>query len=674
MEYLLNRPWRQLLQAYGWLMLLLINLPILILIPISFSAGQSMVFPPQDWSLEWYRELFTDAGWGKTFMLSMRIALLATLFALIIGVPAAIGISRLDGRLGNAVKMFFVAPMIVPLIVIGVGFYLVLAQLGMLQRIPPIAAVHAIVVLPFVIMPVLARLSRNDPALERASASLGARPLLTLWTVTLPLLLPAIAAAAIFAFMFSFDEVVIAQFLAGPRFETLPRKMEGGMTEDGLNKAITSIAGLQFLLVAVYLVVVEVIGRVRKAGAKAPARVARSLSAAAVDASARAPAMPVIPATSTKPGPAPYTLPAPRLARTEGKTSAMDTTQHGYGIRFDRLTKYYDGKAAVEDVKLHVQPGEFVTILGPSGSGKTTLLMLIAGFIAPDHGHLMLGDRDISRVPPYQRDIGVVFQSYALFPHMNVRKNVGYPLRARGVSRAEQERQIDWALSRVKMEEYADRMVTQLSGGQQQRIALARAISFNPRALLMDEPLAALDRNLRGSMQTEIRSLQRSLGQTVVFVTHDQEEALNMSDRVAVMHHGRLQQVAAPRDLYRTPSNSFVAEFFGESNLFHGMIEGQVLTVAGRKLPLAEPAAAGPGVLCVRPEVVQLDAESAPEWAFEGTVSDVRFLGSTLRVALDTALGPIVVTQSINGLSSAPAMGSVHFISWDRRMSHLMKD
>ncbi|WP_172293285.1 ATP-binding cassette domain-containing protein [Pseudoruegeria sp. HB172150] len=658
MEYLLGPQGRAVLKIYGWTLLLLINLPILILVPISFGAGSSMVFPPQQLSLEWYRELVDDPGWGKTALLSLRIAVTATICALIIGVPAAIGISRLKGKTANIIKMFFVSPMIVPLIVIGVGYYLVLAKLGMLQRILPIALVHAIVVIPFVIMPVLARLSRNDPALERASASLGANPWKTLFTVTLPLLLPAIAAAGLFAFMFSFDEVVIAQFLAGPRFETLPRKMEGGMTEDGLNKAITAIATIQLTAVLLFLFAQWAIGRVRevRAARSGPTRVARSLSAAAV-------------ADSFDAETAPNSPPPP--VHRKKSTRPMETTQHGYGIRFERLSKYYDGKPAVEDVQLAVQPGEFVTILGPSGSGKTTLLMMVAGFVAPDYGHLLLGDRDISRVPPYQRDIGVVFQSYALFPHMNVSRNVGYPLRVRGTAKSEQSERVNWALSRVQMQDYSERLVSQLSGGQQQRIALARAISFNPRALLMDEPLAALDRNLRQSMQHEIRSLQRSLGQTVVFVTHDQEEALNMSDRVAVMNHGKLQQIATPRDLYHAPVNSFVAEFFGESNLFRGSGSGDVLETEGRKLPLPGQAS-GNAVLCVRPEVVRLDDPAAPDWAIDGTVTDIRFLGSKLRIELDTAFGTIIVAQPIDGQTEAPEHGSLHKISWEPRMSHLM--
>ncbi|MCB1395256.1 MAG: ATP-binding cassette domain-containing protein [Rhodobacter sp.] len=687
MEYLLSHPVKVFLKTYGWIMLFLINLPILILVPISFGAGQSMVFPPEELSLEWYRELVNDAGWGRTAFLSLRIALLATLFAVIIGVPAAIGISRLKGRVGEVVKMFFVSPMIVPLIVIGVGFYLVLAKLGMLQMIAPISLVHAIVVLPFVIMPVLARLSRNDPALERASASLGARPWVTLFTVTLPLLIPAIAAAGLFAFMFSFDEVVIAQFLAGPRFETLPRKMEGGMTLDGLNKAITAIASLQLGFVVLYLTLTKALGWLRGSmiwqRIVAPSRPARSLSAAAVgdlrrydDDSASALPAAALPATPPAPALLPVRGDGPNGASNKESPSTMESSQHGYGIRFDRLTKYYGDKAAVEDVRLHVQPGEFVTILGPSGSGKTTLLMLVAGFVAPDHGHLMLGDRDISRVPPYQRDIGVVFQSYALFPHMNVARNVGYPLRVRGVKKKDQAKQVEWALSRVQMEQYSERLVTQLSGGQQQRIALARAISFNPRALLMDEPLAALDRNLRASMQHEIRSLQRSLGQTVVFVTHDQEEALNMSDRVAVMNDGRLQQIATPRDLYRTPANSFVAEFFGESNLFRGGFDGTALSVVdGARLPVPAEGNAkvkDTAVLCVRPEVIRVDEAGAPDWSLQGVVSDVRFLGSKLRIEFETPLGTVITAQNIDGVTSAPEMGTRHSLSWDPRMSHLM--
>ena len=341
---------------------------------------------------------------------------------------------------------------------------------------------------------------------------------------------------------------------------------------------------------------------------------------------------------------------------------------------FDRLTKRYGDHAAVDAVDLKVEPGEFLTLLGPSGSGKTTLLMLIAGFVAPDSGRLLLGGQDISAVPPHRRDIGVVFQNYALFPHLDVRRNVAFPLEVRGARSAETQRQVDWALKLVHMEAYAGRRISQLSGGQQQRIALARAIVFGPRALLMDEPLAALDRNLRLDMQNEIRSLQRSLGQTVVYVTHDQEEALNLSDRVAVMHGGRLQQVDLPRDLYLKPRNAFVAGFFGEANLFKGTGKGEILTLAdGRKLPLPR-AQLGRAVLCVRPELVQLDAPATPGFpAIEARVSDARFQGSIVRILLETALGPLVATRQITSAAAVPEVGSAVRVSWAPPLTHVME-
>jgi ABC-type Fe3+/spermidine/putrescine transport system ATPase subunit len=350
-------------------------------------------------------------------------------------------------------------------------------------------------------------------------------------------------------------------------------------------------------------------------------------------------------------------------------TSADDV--RGVGIGFEGLTKTYSGVSAVDDVSFTVAPGEFVTVLGPSGSGKTTLLMLVAGFTTPSSGRLLLGGNDISMTPPYRRDIGVVFQSYALFPHLNVRKNVGFALKARKVPQGEIDKKVDWALSLVHMSAYGDRRISQLSGGQQQRIALARAIAFSPRALLMDEPLAALDRNLRGAMQREIRALQKSLNQTVIFVTHDQEEALSMSDRVAVMNHGRLQQIATPKDLYLKPANSFVAGFFGEANLFSGDAAGDTLLVGDRRLPLPSPMT-GKAVLCVRPEVLKIERDARMPWAIPATVTDARFMGSIIRMELDTFCGPLVATRQIDSMAAAPQIGSSVHVSWETAMSNVM--
>jgi mannopine transport system ATP-binding protein len=237
------------------------------------------------------------------------------------------------------------------------------------------------------------------------------------------------------------------------------------------------------------------------------------------------------------------------------------------------LVKRYGNVVATDGVSLDVAAGEFMSLLGPSGSGKTTLLMLLAGFEVADAGQILLRDRDISRVPPNRRDIGMVFQRYALFPHMSVAQNVAFPLRMRGVAKAEQQRRVRAALDTVELSGYLDRMPAQLSGGQQQRVALARAIVFEPGILLMDEPLGALDRKLRKHMQVELKELQGRLGATVIYVTHDQEEALAMSDRVAVINQGRIEQLATPRELYDAPASAFVGDFIGEINLFDATVE-----------------------------------------------------------------------------------------------------
>ena len=664
MDLLLSDRGKRFLKIYGWVALFVVALPVLILVPISFGEGNALSFPPKGLSLEWYDNLLNDRRWWRAIKLSFQVAVVATIFALVLGTAAAIGISRLRGRTANAMKMFFISPMIVPLMVIGVGYYMIFAKLKLLGHVAPLAIAHAIVVLPFVVMPILARISSLDPALERASASLGASVWRTLRMVTLPLLAPSVVAAGVFAFIFSFDEVVLAQLLAGPRFETLPRKIWEEITQNGLDKTITSIASIQLFLVLGFVAAQALVQRAQR---PAKARAARSLSAAAVG-DAMDDAMPAPSATAAF-SPAP-TVPSSSKPKSPAMKDATPD-QHGFAIDFHRLSKFYNGKPAVDDVKLTVEPGEFVTILGPSGSGKTTLLMLVAGFTQPDGGRLILGGRDISRVPPHERDIGIVFQSYALFPHMNVAKNVAYPLKARNMPKEEQKSRVDWALERVNMSTYADRRISQLSGGQQQRIALARAISFSPRALLMDEPLSALDRNLRLQMQHEIRSLQQSLGQTVIFVTHDQEEALNMSDRVAVMNEGKLQQVATPKDLYLSPANAFVADFFGESNLFNGAAQGDALDLGGATLPLPQ-AGSGASVLCVRPEVIRLNDAAAPGWAFKGRVTAVRFLGSTVHITLESPLGPIIATRPIDGQTVQPEPGDELSISWDPRMSHVM--
>jgi len=297
-------------------------------------------------------------------------------------------------------------------------------------------------------------------------------------------------------------------------------------------------------------------------------------------------------------------------------------------ITIDSVRKAYGSYVALDDVSLDIRGGEFLTLLGPSGSGKTTLLMALAGFVRPDSGKLLLGDRDITRLAPNKRDIGIVFQNYALFPHMNVLANVEYPLALRKTPKAEARQRALDALARVKLEGLAERNIAALSGGQRQRVALARAIVFEPRVMLMDEPLSALDKNLRETMQYEIRRLHDDLGITTIYVTHDQREALIMSDRVAVMNSGRIQQIDTPQQIYDRPSTRFVAEFMGEANI---VAPGSVRRIDG--------ADASREALMIRAESFHLDAKLVGRdgVALDGVLRAKAFRGENwlLTLALD---------------------------------------
>ncbi|WP_137155546.1 ABC transporter ATP-binding protein [Rhizobium sp. FKL33] len=268
-------------------------------------------------------------------------------------------------------------------------------------------------------------------------------------------------------------------------------------------------------------------------------------------------------------------------------------------ISIASVRKAYGSYVALDNVSLDIAAGEFLTLLGPSGSGKTTLLMALAGFVRLDGGSLTIGEQDVTRLAPNKREIGIVFQNYALFPHMSVLGNVEYPLMLRKTPRAEARERALAALARVKLDGFGDRNIAALSGGQRQRVALARAIVFEPRVMLMDEPLSALDKNLREHMQFEIRRLHDDLGVTTIYVTHDQREALTMSDRIAVMEAGRIRQMDAPQEIYRRPANRFVAEFMGEANL---IVSELLLTATGGTL-------AGRGLAMIRAEGFDLSPE-----------------------------------------------------------------
>lgn len=316
-------------------------------------------------------------------------------------------------------------------------------------------------------------------------------------------------------------------------------------------------------------------------------------------------------------------------------------------VEFERVQKSYDGETlVVKDLNLSIQPGEFVTMLGPSGSGKTTCLMMLAGFEAATHGEIYLKGRPINDVPPYKRNIGMVFQNYALFPHMTVGENLAFPLQVRKFSRKDTKAKVARALEMVQMGEFTNRKPAQLSGGQQQRIALARALVFEPELVLMDEPLGALDKQLREHMQYEIKHLHERLGVTVVYVTHDQTEALTMSDRIAVFDDGVIQQLAPPSALYEKPDNAFVAQFIGENNKLAGVvraIDNGVATVALENGPEVRALAINCGdvanrtMLSIRPERVMVGPNDGTGNSIEGRVLERIYHGDHIRCRMKVA-------------------------------------
>ena len=314
-------------------------------------------------------------------------------------------------------------------------------------------------------------------------------------------------------------------------------------------------------------------------------------------------------------------------------------------VKFEKVDKSYDGEVlVVKDLNLDVAQGEFLTLLGPSGSGKTTILMMLAGFETPTNGEIYLEGNPISNIPPHKRGVGMVFQNYALFPHMTVYENLSFPLKVRKVSKDEADKKINKALSMVSLTGFEARMPGQLSGGQQQRVAVARALVFDPKLVLMDEPLGALDKNLRENMQYELKHIHESLGVTVVYVTHDQGEALTMSNRIAVFNEGKIQQLSNPDKLYEEPVNSFVAGFIGENNTF----QGEVSEISGNKCrvklgsgdeilanPISVKLKGDKTKISLRPERALINPEEKIENKFKGKIEEVIYHGDHTRIRMN---------------------------------------
>ena len=355
-------------------------------------------------------------------------------------------------------------------------------------------------------------------------------------------------------------------------------------------------------------------------------------------------------------------------------------------IAFRQIDKTYDGQNyVVRGLNLEVARGEFIALLGPSGSGKTTTLMMLAGFESPTLGHILIDGQRLDDKPPHQRDIGMVFQNYALFPHLTIAENIAFPLSVRKIPKDEQKARVQRALDMVELGHLASRRPAQLSGGQQQRVALARALVFEPKVVLMDEPLGALDKRLRETMQYEIMRLHRELGLTIVYVTHDQSEALTMSDRVAVFSEGYIQQLAPPAELYENPRNAFVANFVGENNALHGRVtemsdrwvtmeleDGSC--IRGRRSDGVRVG--GPATLALRPERTHLGGHHSPDSnALAGVVRKLIYCGDHYRVELALPGGQQIVAKLPNDQHAVhPAIGDTTTIHWraeDCKVLHL---
>ena len=332
-------------------------------------------------------------------------------------------------------------------------------------------------------------------------------------------------------------------------------------------------------------------------------------------------------------------------------------------IEIRNLAKSFGAVKAVDGVDLDINSGEFLTLLGPSGSGKTTVLRMIAGFETPDSGSVKLNGKDITYLPPYERDVNTVFQDYALFPHMDVISNIEYGLRVKGVEKKERREKASRALDQVRLSGYENRKPNQLSGGQRQRVVLARALVNRPSVLLLDEPLGALDLKLRQQMQIELKELQREVGITFIFVTHDQEEALTMSDRIAVFDKGKIQQLDKPSTIYERPSNEFVAGFVGISNLISGKAAEEIIGQAG--------------TFTVRPEKIQLGTMAGQIRSAEGTIKEVEYLGPSTRflVELDAGVTLMALRQNTHetSLEVEALRNSRTTLSWERSSEYQVR-
>ncbi|MDR7519983.1 MAG: ATP-binding cassette domain-containing protein [Armatimonadota bacterium] len=643
--------------------------PALVVVPLSFSASGFLVFPVPGWTAHWYSDLLGDPVWRAAIAKSAYVAVSVIVLSVVLGSGAAYAFVRSRGPLLQMVEPLFVMPVIVPVVVYASGMYLLALRLGWTGSVWLIIVAHVALSLPYVVVTLSGALRTTDYRLELAAETLGKSRLSAFARVTLRLISPAAVGAGVLAGLVSLDETVAALFLGSDIAPTLPVRMYSSIRYE-LDPVLPAAASLMLGLAAALGGVAWGARWVLRRGVEGRAiggrrrgdRLGRRGGAATAGRAVAEVRVPSTSGGSTRRGP-----------MTGGEDGARGM------LEARELVKRFGAVVAVDHVDVEVRPGELVTLLGPSGSGKSTTLALVAGFEDPDGGCVVLDGRDVTSLPPRKRNVGVVFQNYALFPHMTVYENVAFGLRARGLTDADVRQRVMEVLELVRLEGLAERFPRELSGGQQQRVAVARAIAYRPALLLMDEPLSALDRYLREELQSEIRRLHRDFGTSILYVTHDQSEALALSDRVVILRQGRVEQSGTPQDVYERPRSLFVARFLGQAGLLFGQVEAVSSDQRRASLRLSSDVrlegtpvgAVRPGdrgVLVVRPEhVVVMDPGGAGHpgpHGLEMRVEECIYQGDYVRVRGLFQTGGRGVIHLPSGEAEVAVQGGYLRVGW----------
>ena len=531
-------------------------------------------------SLKWYQELFQDRDLIQALKNSLILAVSSCGVSAVIGTLGAVGLSRIHWKTKGVMEYISILPLMIPEIILGMVLMAFFYMLNLPFGMLTLLIGHTVFCVPYILMEVKARLVGMDPSLEEAARDLGAGSFRAFWDITLPLIMPAVISGSLLAFAMSMDDVVISIFVTGPRVSTLPIKVYTQM-KTGVTPEINALCTIMLGVILLVLAVYLIAGK-------------------------------------------------------RGKGNKL--------IELKNLTKNFDDQQVLRGINLDIHENEFLTLLGPSGCGKTTTLRIIAGFEEPSGGEVLFNGIEISKLPPYKREINTVFQKYALFPHLNVMDNIGFGLNLKKVDKSVIEQKVKRMLKMVGLEGFEKRDVTLLSGGQQQRVAIARALVNEPKVLLLDEPLGALDAKIRKQMQIELKKIQREVGITFIYVTHDQEEALSMSDTVVVMNNGEIQQIGSPTDIYNEPENRFVAGFIGESNIIEGiMIRDFLVEFDGFRFECVDKGFEDNEAIEVvlRPE--DLDIVEPDQAKIRGTVRNITFKGVHYEILVETELRTYMV-------------------------------